>query len=104
MPPAGIPTLGSHVDDPIRVRHHVQVVFDHHNGIARIHQPVQHVDQLFHIRHVQPDGRLVQHVEGVGGTAARAAGVEIVTGDTKAVSEPMKASSPMVLRYLSKPS
>ena len=44
------------------------------NGVG---QTVKHVDQLFHVGHVQAHGGLVEHVEGVllgGQRAARAAG------------------------------
>ena len=61
--PARRSALGPEVDDPVGLGDHVQVVLDHDHRVARIHQPVQHADQLLHVGHVQADGRFVEHVE-----------------------------------------
>ncbi len=61
----------THVDDPVGLGHHIQVVFDDHGGVTRIDQAVQHVDQLLHICHVQSNSGLIQHVERVSGLLPR---------------------------------
>ena len=63
-PAAAVAALGAQVDDPVRLGDHVQVVLDDHHRVARVHQPVQHPDQLLHVGHVQADGRLVEDVQG----------------------------------------
>ena len=59
------------VDDPIRLRHHVEIVFDHDDGVAGIDQTLQDFHQLLDVRHVQSDGGFVEHVQGVLALAAR---------------------------------
>lgn len=61
--PAAGAALRSEVDEPVRFGDHVEVVLDHDDGVACIHEPVQHPEQLLDVRHVQADGRLVEHVE-----------------------------------------
>ena len=56
-------TLGPEVHDPVGLGHHVEIVLDDDDGVARIHQSVQHPHELLDVGHVQPDGRLVEHVE-----------------------------------------
>ena len=51
------------VDHPVGLGDHVQVVLDDDDAVAAVDQPVQHADQLLHVGHVQPDRRLVQHVQ-----------------------------------------
>ena len=36
-----IASLGPEIDDPIRAFHHLEIVLDHHNRIACIHQPLK---------------------------------------------------------------
>ena len=62
---AGGSALGPQVDHPVGLGDHVQVVLDHHHAVAAGHQAVQHLDQAFHIGHVQADGGFVEHVERV---------------------------------------
>ena len=69
---AAVAGLGTQVDDPVGFGHHVEVVLDHDDAVAGIDQPVQHVDQLLDVGHVQADGRLVEHVQRVRGAARRA--------------------------------
>ncbi|MPN53857.1 hypothetical protein SDC9_201525 [bioreactor metagenome] len=40
-------------------------MLDHQHGMAGISQPVQHMDQLIHIGHVQAHRRLIQHIKAV---------------------------------------
>ena len=62
---ATVTRLGAHVDDPVGLGHHVEIVLDHHHGVARVHEAMQHVDEFFHVRHVQADGGFVEHVQRV---------------------------------------
>jgi len=41
----------------------VEVVLDDEHRMAGINEAMQHVDQLFHVRHVQAHCGLVEHVE-----------------------------------------
>jgi hypothetical protein len=63
--PAAVSSLGPEVHDPVGLGDHVEVVLDQDDRVARVDQPVQHPDQLLHVGHVQADGRLVQHIQGV---------------------------------------
>jgi hypothetical protein len=65
--PAACSGLGTQVDDPVGFGHHVEVVLDHDRGVAGRHQPVQHVQELLDVRHVQSDRGLIEHVEGLAG-------------------------------------
>ncbi len=60
-------TARAQVDDPVGVLHHVQIVLDHDHGVARIHQPRQHAQQLINVREVQTRGRLIKNVQGATG-------------------------------------
>ena len=62
---AAVAALGSEVDDPVGLRHDVEVVLDHQHRVAGVDQAMQHADQLLDIGHVQADGRLVEDVERV---------------------------------------
>ena len=70
--PAALPALGSEIDNPVGVRPDVEIVLDHHHRIAGVHQSVQHPQQLFHVRHVQADRGLIEHVQGVPGGRRKA--------------------------------
>ena len=55
--------LGAEVDDPVGLLDHVEVVLDHEHGVARVDEPLQHLQQLLDVGEVQPGGRLVEDVE-----------------------------------------
>ena len=59
--------LGAEVDDAVGGLDHVEVVLDHHHGVALVHQPLQHLEQPLHVREVQPRGGLVEDVERASG-------------------------------------
>ena len=59
--------LGAQVDHPVGRLDHVEVVLDHHDRVAQIDQPVEHVEQLGQVVEVQAGGRLVEQVERVAG-------------------------------------
>src|SRR5690606_22748673 len=58
------PAFRAQVDDPVGGLDHVQVVFDHQDGAARVHQPAQHAQQHLDVVEVQAGGGLVQYVQG----------------------------------------
>ena len=61
--------LGPQVDHPVGRLDHVEIVLDHHDGVAQVDQPVEHVQQLGQIVEVQAGRRLVEQIErpaGVG--------------------------------------
>src|SRR5262249_47461004 len=62
---ATLSCLRTHIEDPIRLGHYVQIVFDHDCRVTGLDESVQYVDQLFDIRHVQAHGRLIEHVQRV---------------------------------------
>src|SRR2546425_5793425 len=68
---AAVAALGAEVDDPVGLRDHVEIVLDDEHRVPRVDQAVQHVDQLLDIGHVQADGGLVQHVQGLRKTRLR---------------------------------
>ena len=70
--------LRAQIDDPIRLGHDVEIVFDDDHAVARVDQSMQDLQELLHIRHVQADGRLVEHVQGVLSFAARDVDPELI--------------------------
>ena len=65
--PAAHPALRPQVDDPVGALHDVQVVLDHQQCVAALHQPLQHLHQLPDIFKVQACRRLVENVDGAPG-------------------------------------
>ncbi len=61
--------LGTEVDDPVGRLDHVEVVLDHEHRVARVDEPLQHVEQPAHVFEVQAGGGLVEDVDGVAGRA-----------------------------------
>lgn len=62
-PPAVLPGRRTDVDDPVGVRDGVQVVLDDDQGVAQVAQPHQGFDQPAVVTLMQPDRRLIEHVE-----------------------------------------
>ena len=60
-----VATAGAHVDHPVGVGDHVEVVLDHHHRGAVGDKPLQHAEQHLHIERMQADRRLVKHKESV---------------------------------------
>ncbi len=60
---AALAALGAEVDEPVRRLDHVEVVFDHHDRVALVAQPVEHLEQLRDIVEMQAGGGLIQDVE-----------------------------------------
>src|SRR2546429_2409972 len=48
-PTAAVTRLGPHIDDPIRLRHDVEVMLDHHGRVAGLDEPVENLDQLLDV-------------------------------------------------------
>src|SRR5207245_8898046 len=68
---AAIAALRPQIDDPVGVADDVEVVLDHHDGVAGLHQAVEDLEELLNIGEVQAGGGLVQNVEGPPGRPLR---------------------------------
>ncbi len=67
--PAAGAALGAEIDDPVGSLDHIEVVFDHHDGVAVVAQAVEHGEQLANVLEVQPGGGFVEDVERLAGVA-----------------------------------
>ena len=65
--PPALAALGAEVDDPVGLLDHVEVVLDHEHRVARVDQPLQHLEQLLDVGEVQAGRRLVEDVERPAG-------------------------------------
>src|SRR4030095_17139669 len=74
---AGGTTFGPQIDQMIRAPDHIQVVFDDDDGVALIHELVEHVEQLARVFEVQTGGRLVEDVERPSSAPARQLACEL---------------------------
>ena len=61
--PAVLARARADIDQVIGGADQLQVVLDHQHRVAQVAQPAQDVDQALRVARVQPDGRLVQHVQ-----------------------------------------
>ena len=66
---AMVAALGSQVHDPVRVPDHVQIVLDHQDRIAGLHEAIQDIQQPLNVGEVQARGRLVQDLKRPTGRA-----------------------------------
>ena len=57
--------LRSHIDHIIRIEHHILVMLHHDDGVPRIAQLLQRIDQPDIIPLVQPDTRLVEDIQDI---------------------------------------
>ena len=69
-PAARAASLGAEVDDIVGAFDQVEVVLDDNDGVAGIHQLLQHLDQPVDVSDVQPGGGLVQDIDRLAGRAA----------------------------------
>src|SRR5690625_3382913 len=46
-----IPAFGAQINNPVGLGHDVGVVFNNHNGMARVAESMQDVQKLFHVGH-----------------------------------------------------
>src|SRR6059036_3926145 len=72
-----IAALRAEVDDPVGRLDDVEMVLDDEHGVARVHEPVQHPHELFHVVEVKAGRRLVEDVEHVGGGARAQLGSDL---------------------------
>src|SRR5690606_15940419 len=63
--------LGAEVHDPVRGLDHVEVVLDHHHGVAVVGEAVEYGEQLLDVVEVEARGGFVEDVEGIAGIALR---------------------------------
>src|SRR5690242_16999361 len=54
------------VDHPVGARDDIEVVLDDDDGGASIDQPVEEADERIDVVHMQPGGRLIEHVDVAG--------------------------------------
>src|SRR5215467_9289630 len=57
--PTGAPALRTQIDYVIGRLDHVEVVLDHDDRVALVHELVEHVEQLSSVLEMQPGGRLI---------------------------------------------
>ena len=67
---ATVTALGPQIHDPVSGLDYIQVVFDHHHGVAVVGQAIEHVQQELDVMEVQAGGRLIEDVQGVAGIPA----------------------------------
>ena len=65
---AAVAAFRAQIDEVVRGFDDLQVVFDDDDGVAFVHQAVEHQEQLFDVRQVEPGGGLVQDIEGAAGS------------------------------------
>lgn len=56
---AAIATLGAEVNEMVGALDNVQIVLDNHHGVPRVHQTLQHFQQLPHIVGMEAGSRLI---------------------------------------------
>jgi hypothetical protein len=66
---AAVAAFGAEIDDPVGGLDDVEIVLDHHHGVALLDQLVQHFQQLGDIVEMQAGGRFVEDVERAAGGA-----------------------------------
>jgi len=66
----------SQVDDPVRRRHHLHVVLDGNDGVARRHQALELRHQLVYIRGMQSGRGLVEDIQRIAATGTLQLGGE----------------------------
>ena len=61
----------SQVDYVVGDLYNIQVVFDYDDGVARIDESLQDINELLHVVAVKPCGRLVKYIKTFAGTCSR---------------------------------
>ena len=69
MPPPRSPPSGPMSITQSADFDHIQLMFDHNDSIAEIHQALEHVQKSLHVLKVQAGGWLIQDVERSAGLA-----------------------------------
>jgi len=68
-PAAAFAAFRADIDDPVGGLDDLQIMLDHHHGVALVDERVQHLEQLAHVFEVQPGGGLVQNIQRAAGGA-----------------------------------
>ena len=63
-----------HFNEMVGGFEHTHVMVHDHHGIAVRHQVMHHAEQPVHVRGVQANGRLVEHIQHAGGAVAHGTG------------------------------
>src|SRR5450759_2908577 len=71
------PALGPEVDDPVGRLDDVEVVLDDDHGVALVHEPMQHLEELVDVGEVQAGGGLDEDVERLAGRDLAELGSEL---------------------------
>ncbi len=71
---AALARARSHVKHAVGREHHLRVVFDHHQRVARRAQPVHHLDHAMHVARVQADRGFVEDEQCVDERGAERSG------------------------------
>ena len=72
-------TLRAKIDGPVGVAHHIDVVLDDDDSVAKIGQPMQHLEQPPNVVEMESGRGLVEQVEGAPGLALRQLAGELHT-------------------------
>ena len=64
---AALAAFGAEINDPVGLLDHVEVVLDDQDGIAKIGEPIQDVEQFLHVVKVQACGGFVEDIERATG-------------------------------------
>src|SRR5205823_2093075 len=72
---AAVTGFGAEIDDPIGRFDHLQIVFDHHEGMSAIYQALEQPQQYGNVVEVQSRGWLVEDEEIANCFAIRALGI-----------------------------
>src|SRR5262249_21442786 len=70
-------TFGAEIDHPIGCLHHVEMVLDDEDRIARVDETVEHREELLDVVEVEAGRRLVEDVQHVAGGAGSELGRDL---------------------------
>src|SRR5262245_31828862 len=59
-----VAALWSEIDKPVRAFDDIEIVLDHHDGVTRVNESLEHLQQALYIGKVQPCGWFIQDIEG----------------------------------------
>src|SRR5207237_1892020 len=62
---AGLAAAGPHVEELVGFQHDLRIVLHHDEGIARVAQPLHHVDDAAHVARMQAYGWFVQYKQRI---------------------------------------
>jgi hypothetical protein len=70
-PTTFVAAFGAQVNHPVGRFDHIQVVLDDQDRVSESDEPIQHIQQLFHVIEVQASGRFIEDVERAASLAPR---------------------------------